>query len=411
MRKSWKAVFVTVGAVTALFASDAIAAADTSSYGTPWDKNCVNSVVTGHSGGQVYAYGTTKCGTGKVAIRPSIALSGNNGQNGLVDKTVSCSFGVYCETPRVYLPEIAGVTYRASNFGTFDGQESPPENAIAHGELVGGTRSSRAGSEAGAGRVRWADFDGDGRADYVIVNPDGSVRVFLDNGGDGHGGWSDIGQVATGLTADGSRVRFADFDGDGRADYILINPDGSVRVFLNKGGDGHGGWQDIGQVAIGLTTDASRVRFADIDGDGRADYNLIDANGAVHTYLNRGGDTGGGWTDYGQIATGMTSDVSRVRLADIDGDGRADYSAINPNGSIATYLNNGGDNHGGWTNYGQIAIGTTTDQNAVVLADITGDGRADYLVTGAGGVVNAYRNDGGDGHGAWTDYGQIAAGA
>ncbi|WP_037903388.1 FG-GAP repeat domain-containing protein, partial [Streptomyces sp. NRRL S-350] len=68
---------------------------------------------------------------------------------------------------------------------------------------------------------------------------------------------------------DSSRVRFADWDGDGKADYILVNPGGSVRVYLNTGGDGHGTWQDIGQVASGLTTDASRVRFADIDGDGR----------------------------------------------------------------------------------------------------------------------------------------------
>ncbi|WP_030248377.1 FG-GAP repeat domain-containing protein, partial [Streptomyces sp. NRRL S-350] len=96
--------------------------------------------------------------------------------------------------------------------------------------------------------------------------------------------------------------------------------------------DGHGTWQDIGQVASGLTTDASRVRFADIDGDGRTDYCVLDGNGGIRTYLNRGGDTSGGWADQGQIASGLTGDLSRIRLADINGDGRADYSVINPNG-------------------------------------------------------------------------------
>ncbi|WP_030248400.1 FG-GAP repeat domain-containing protein, partial [Streptomyces sp. NRRL S-350] len=91
-----------------------------------------------------------------------------------------------------------------------------------------------------------------------------------------------------------------------------------------------------------------------------------------------------------QIASGLTGDLSRIRLADINGDGRADYSVINPNGSVNTYVNNGGDGHGGWTNYGQTATGLTTNQNAVVLADITGDGRADYLLTNSGGSVNAY---------------------
>ncbi|MFJ9461607.1 FG-GAP-like repeat-containing protein [Kitasatospora sp. NPDC101447] len=301
-------------------------------------------------------------------------------------------------------PNDAGYTRIAGVF--FNGLDQAVTN-----ELAQRPAAHHAGSEAGAGRVRWADFDGDGRADYWIINPDGSVRVYLNKGGDGRGGWQDFGQVATGLTSDSSRVRFADIDGDGRADYILINPDGSVRVYLNKGGDGRGGWQDIGQVATGLTSDSSRVRFADIDGDGRTDYCFLDGNGGIHAYLNRGGDTSGGWADQGQIASGLTGDLSRIRLADIDGDGRADYSVINPNGTMTTYKNNGGDGHGGWTNYGQTATGLTTNQNAVVLADITGEGRADYLLTNPGGSVNAYVNNGGDGHGGWADYGRIATGA
>ncbi|MFD4656353.1 FG-GAP-like repeat-containing protein [Kitasatospora sp. NPDC058444] len=268
-----------------------------------------------------------------------------------------------------------------------------------------------AGTDAGTGRVKWADFDGDGRADYITVGSNGAANAWLNRGGDTGGGWESLGQVASGVTSDAARVRFADFDGDGLADYICINADGSVQVFLNRGGDGHGGWQLLGQVASGLTTDPSRVRFADIDGDGRADYNAIGANGSIITYVNRGGDTGGGWADYGQIASGLTTDPSRVRFADIDGDGRADYSAIGANGSIITYLNRGGDGHGGWADYGQIASGLTTDQNAVVLADFTGDHRSDYITTNPNSSVSVYRNDGGDGHGGWTSLGQVATGA
>ncbi|WP_318552058.1 FG-GAP repeat domain-containing protein [Kitasatospora fiedleri] len=195
--------------------------------------------------------------------------------------------------------------------------------------------------------MRWADFDGDGRADYVTVNDDGSVRVFLNKGGDGHGGWSDLGQVASGMTSDRARVRFADFDGDGRTDYLVINQDGSVRVFLNKGGDGHGGWNDLGQIASGLTTDPSQVTFADFDGDGHTDYTTIADGGAVNVFLNRGGDGHGGWNDLGQVAGGLTTDRTRLRLADFDGDGRTDYNVINPDGSLTTFLNKGGDGHGG----------------------------------------------------------------
>ncbi|MFG2910842.1 FG-GAP-like repeat-containing protein [Kitasatospora sp. NPDC048286] len=272
-----------------------------------------------------------------------------------------------------------------------------------------GGRGSSAGTESGgANRVRWADFDGDGRADYVIVNDNGSVRVFLNKGGDGHGGWSDLGQVATGMTSDRGRVRFADYDGDGRADYIMINGDGSVRVFLNKGGDGHGGWSDLGQVATGLTANAAQVTFADFDGDGRTDYVITQPDGAVGVFRNNGI---GNWTDLGKVASGVTSDLSRIKWADIDGDGRADYNIVNPDGSITSYVNHGGDTGGGWTLRSKITTGITSNQNTLDLADISGDGRADYLVTT--GPTTAFLNNGGDDQNnpGWIDYGQIAAGA
>ncbi|MEE1781493.1 VCBS repeat-containing protein, partial [Streptomyces sp. SP17BM10] len=165
-------------------------------------------------------------------------------------------------------------------------------------------------------------------------------------------GWQSLGKVATGVTTDRSRVRLADFDGDGKADYWVINPDGTVNVWLNRGGDAAGaaGWQPLGKVATGLTTDQDQVRFADFDGDGRADYWLIKPDGTVTVFLNRGGDIAGatGWQSLGKVAAGVTTDRSRVRLADFDGDGKADYWVINPDGTVNVWLNHGGDAGGGW---------------------------------------------------------------
>ncbi|MFF2195024.1 FG-GAP-like repeat-containing protein, partial [Streptomyces sp. NPDC058157] len=102
-------------------------------------------------------------------------------------------------------------------------------------------KGGRGGDTGGdTGRVRWADFDGDGKDDYITVEDSGAVNVYLNKGGDGHGGWQALGQVATGMTNDRNRVRFADFDGDGKTDYITIATNGAIHVYLNKGGDGHG---------------------------------------------------------------------------------------------------------------------------------------------------------------------------
>ncbi|MER7846248.1 FG-GAP-like repeat-containing protein [Kitasatospora sp. NPDC096077] len=285
------------------------------------------------------------------------------------------------------------------------------DQAYSAGAARASVASNTASESGGLGRVRYADFDGDGKADYLTVNQNGSVNVWLNKGGDGRGGWQPLGQVATGVTTDPARVRFADFDGDGKADYEVINPDGSVHVWLNKGGDGHGGWQDLGIVATGLTTDPSRVRLADFDGDGKADYEVINPDGSVHAYLDKFADGQPNWQDLGTVATGLTTDPSRVRLADFDGDGKADYAVIDPSGAVRVFLNRGGDTGGGWLALGQVAIGLTTDQSRVQFADFDGGGNADYIRTDPpSNAATVYTWNGGDGHGGWTGLGQVAGG-
>jgi hypothetical protein len=61
-------------------------------------------------------------------------------------------------------------------------------------------------------------------------------------------------RLRPGVTSNADQVRFADVNGDGKADYLVIDPDGSVHVRLNNGGDGHGGWTDYGQVKTGVIT-------------------------------------------------------------------------------------------------------------------------------------------------------------
>jgi hypothetical protein len=216
-------------------------------------------------------------------------------------------------------------------------------------------------------QVRFADIDGDDKADYLTVADGGQVHAWLNRGGDGHGGWLDYGQIAAGVGAPGGNVRFANIDGDRRADYVTVDSNGAVHAWLNRGGDGHGGWLDYGQVATGVGVPGSKVRFADIDGDRKADYLTIADTGAVQAWLNRGGDGRGGWQSYGQIAAGVGVSGSLVRLSDIDGDGKADYIVVHENGAVHAWVNRGGDGHGGWLDYGQIASGVLVDASHVRL--------------------------------------------
>ncbi|MFC5718582.1 FG-GAP-like repeat-containing protein [Streptomyces gamaensis] len=253
------------------------------------------------------------------------------------------------------------------------------------------------------------DIDGDGKDDYLVVGGDGSVKAWVNNGGDGRGDWKNRGVIASG-GASGSRVRFADINGDGKADYLVVGRNGSVRAFVNKGGGVRDDWEKYGLIATGAGP-IEKVRFADVNGDGRADYLVVEDDGSVRAWLNNGaGDHDRGWTGVGQIISGVGAPGGRVRFADINGDGKADYLVVGDQGAVRALVNNGGDGHGGWIDRGQIATGAGPIDK-VRFADIDGDRKADYLVVEDDGSVRAWRNNGADGRDDWTNYGRIASGA
>lgn len=91
--------------------------------------------------------------------------------------------------------------------------------------------------------LQLADINADGRADYLVIsNATGAVTAYL-NGGSGEGSfgwlWYPQGQITSGLGGfAGGQYRFADIDGDGRADYIYVDPtSGNVTAWLMNGGD------------------------------------------------------------------------------------------------------------------------------------------------------------------------------
>ncbi len=252
--------------------------------------------------------------------------------------------------------------------------------------------------------IQFADVNGDGRGDYLVVSPfDGSVHAWLNEGGDsGAGGWTPLGPIANGVGSPRRQVRFADVNGDGKTDYLIVNDNGSVTGYLNSGVNSY----TKVPIAAGVGYPGSQVRFADVNGDGKADYLVVGDNGSVQAWINNGTDAAGanGWVPRGRIATGVGSPVSQVQFADINGDGKADYLVVHDNGSVQAWINNGGDTvsstgvvTNGWIQRGQIATGVGFPGSQVQFADINGDGRADYLgVTPGTGAVSAWLNDGGD---------------
>lgn len=145
------------------------------------------------------------------------------------------------------------------------------------------------GIGAGIG-VHFADINGDGKVDYLWVDIDGAVTAYL-NGGNGANGWIwyPQGVIATGVGACREDVQFHDLNGDGKADYLWVDRlIGSLQVWRN-GGVGANGWiwYPQGEVASGVGANGLCIQFADTTGDGRADYLDIDPNlGSVSEWFN-----------------------------------------------------------------------------------------------------------------------------
>lgn len=122
--------------------------------------------------------------------------------------------------------------------------------------------------------------------------------------------FNDGNQVASGL---GPRagVRFADISGSGKVDYLFVDKAGGVRCAVN-GGQGPDGWQWTplpDKIAGGVPgANQDNVFFADVNGDGRADYAVVGKKGEVDFWLNIGS-----YKSYHLNWTHLPNYVSKVR--------------------------------------------------------------------------------------------------
>lgn len=237
--------------------------------------------------------------------------------------------------------------------------------------------------------VHFADVNGDGNVDYLYVHADGSVTVYLRTAP----GWMFAGVFAPNNGARREEIRFADLDGDGKAEYLWVHPDSSVEAWQNPVISGSSiSWTYYGVIATGIGRAGAGVRFADMNGDGLADYVHIGDDGNPYAYINTGALTHptSAWQYWGPIGSGLGGGRWGTQLADLDGDGSADLIYVDPASSVTHAWQNQLMEYGVWAPLGQITGGYWQgDAMGVTYADLNGDWRADlmYVQAGTGAVA------------------------
>lgn len=234
-------------------------------------------------------------------------------------------------------------------------------------------------------------FDGGLKADWI--EQQGNALYLFANIGAGGGGpflpgapsWPAI----SALNSYPWRTLIGDFTGDGFADYADYNREtGSFWIHANIGGGFSAANWGHGHVSAELDG-STQILVADLTGDGRADVLELGWFGCV-VRVNTGssGNDDNAFLSSAQyVACGQLQVQWRVLVADFTGDGRADIADWNTEyGAFWIHANTGAGSTvtfspGDW-GYGfpppHNSYSTPLNAWTVVVGDFTGDGKADF---------------------------------
>lgn len=250
------------------------------------------------------------------------------------------------------------------------GKAGPPGPWFADVSDAWGLGESGLGSDAKGDTLAVADFNGDGKPDFLYGA--GTGMVFLNTGG------KFILRADSGISYKPGKVgpALCDFDGDGRVDVFVPQTDGNCKLFRNQGNGTFtlvGAVGDLSKPIPGAVSAA----WGDFDNDGKPDLLVCCLRGS-NRYFKGNGD--GSFTEK-TAELGLTQKVfnsQAAALADLNGDGQLDLILANE-AQDSTILFGASGTPNGKT---PVVVGLNGSACKVVVKDMSGTAVASSSVCG-----------------------------
>ncbi|MFF0783115.1 trypsin-like serine protease [Streptomyces sp. NPDC003720] len=206
-------------------------------------------------------------------------------------------------------------------------------------------------------------------------------------------------------TSFGSRISWGDWGGVNLALQTDLNRDGYQDVVYRVSSTGDvywehfvlnsartsGSWTDT-KIFTGWKTRKRIITAGDVTGDYLPDVLSVDSNGTLWLYAGKGNGT---FASKVKVSTGWDQYNSVRGHGDFNGDGKADLLARKSStGDLYLYKGTGKSGTGAFSARVKVRSGWTGYNAFDAVGDVSGDGKADFLARTPGGTLYLYKGTG-----------------
>ena len=279
------------------------------------------------------------------------------------------------------------------------GTSFPPISMTYSDSVIGGAEDFWGEDDdvylpAGGSGGGYADWDGDGVTDVILITP---IQVMILKSNDGVIEEHNVYKDSNGLCP-GAIGEFGDFNGDGKADYAYFYASyDNITVIESTGlrgvpSDWGGKSQPVEPNVYGV---------GDFNGDGFDDIMYRQKRGYGSNFYVLASD-GDSFTEEHWADEGMEADCTFWGVGDFNGDGLSDWGYVNYKEDLKIMLSNGSEFSGPskWLRISDYwpSVGYCNPQR-LGFGDFNGDGLTDYCF---GGFTTAFLPYGSQGSGSTT---------